>query len=147
MVHQTLRNGPAASRDKQNEGVIGGVSSFGTDLATLGMLQARLAACDLRESSKQAIPSLAGLIAFGVVAVASTVVGLAGLALWLAEVLQARPGIVMMLVALAGLVIAGIASTLLARTLSRSFTYFRRSQEELERNLAWIKTTLVYSGR
>jgi len=147
MVHQTLRNGPAVSRDKQNEGVIGGVSSFGTDLATLGMLQARLAAIDLRDSAKQAIPSLIGLLTFAIIGVACAVVGLAGLALWLAEVFQARPGIVMVVVAVSGLVIAGIASALLVRSLSSSFTYFRRSQEELDRNLAWIKTTLVHSGR
>ena len=64
---------------------------------------------------KQAIPSLIGLVAFATIGVACTVVGLAGLALWLAEVFQARPGIVMILVALAGLVIAGIASFLLIR--------------------------------
>ena len=147
MAHQTLRNGPAAPREKQDEGVIGGVSSFGADLATLATLQARLAACDLRDSTKQAIPSLVGLIAAGTIGAACTVVGLAGLSLWLAEVFQARPGIVMMVVALAGLVAAGIASALLVRSLAASFTYFRRSQEELDRNLAWIKTTLVYSGR
>lgn len=147
MVHQTMRNGPAASRDKQNEGVIGGVSSFGADLATLATLQAQLAACDVRDSTKQAIPSLAGLIAFAIIGVACTVVGLAGLALWLADVFQARPGIVMMATAVIGLVVAGIACVFLLRSLSRSFTYFRRSQEELDRNLAWIKTTLVHSGR
>jgi uncharacterized membrane protein YqjE len=147
MAHQTVRNGPVASRDRQNNGVIEGVSSFGTDLAALAMLQARLAACDLRDSTRQAIPSLVGMIAFGTIGVACTVVGLAGLALWLAEVFQARTGIVMMVVALAGLVIAGIASVFLARSLVSSFSYFRRSQEELDRNLAWIKTTLVHSGR
>jgi hypothetical protein len=147
MAHQTLRNGPAAPREKQDEGVIGGVSSFGADLATLATLQARLAAYDLRDSTKQAIPSLVGLVAAGTIGAACTVVGLAGLALWLAEVFQARPGIVMMVVALAGIVAAGIASALLVKSLMASFTYFRRSQEELDRNLAWIKTTLVYSGR
>jgi len=142
-----VRNGAAHARDRQNNGVIEGVSSFGTDLATLGMLQAQLAACDLRDSMKQAIPSLVGLIAFGTIGVACTVVGLAGLALWLAEAFQARPGIVMIIVALAGLAVAGLASYLLIRALASSFTYFRRSQEELDRNLAWIKTTLVHSGR
>jgi len=147
MVHQTLGNGLGYARDKQNEGVIGGVSSFGADLATLATLQAQLAACDMRDCAKQAVPSLAGLIAFGTIGVASTVVGLAGLALWLAEVFQARPGITMMVVAIAGLVISALAAFFLTRTLSRSFTYFRRSQEEFDRNFAWIKTTLVYSGR
>lgn len=147
MVHQTVGNGAAQSWDRQSNGVVGGVSSFGSDLATLGMLQAELAACDFRDSMRQAIPSLVGLVAFGTVGVACTVVGLSGLALWLAEVYQTRPGIVMILVALTGLVIVGIASFFLIRVLTSSFTYFRRSREELDRNLAWIKTTLVYSGR
>ena len=55
----------------------------------------QFAACDVRDSTKQAIPSLTGLVAFATIGVACTVVGLAGLALWLADVFQARPGIVM----------------------------------------------------
>jgi hypothetical protein len=127
--------------------VIGGVSSLGNDLATLATLQARLAALDLRESMEHATPSLIGLVILGTVAAASVVVGLAGFSLWLATVLQVQAGIVMMVVALAGLIIAGVVSFFLSRSLVASFAYFRRSQEELERNLAWVKTTLVHSGR
>jgi Putative Actinobacterial Holin-X, holin superfamily III len=144
MAYQTVRNGHAAANDR---GVIEGVSSFGTDLATLTMLQARLAAYDLRDSMRSATPAIAGMVAFATVAAASTVVGLAGLALWLATVLQVQAGIVLMVVALAGIVIAGVASALLARSLIASFSTFRRSREELERNIAWIKTTIMHSGR
>jgi type IV secretory pathway VirB2 component (pilin) len=147
MAHQAVRNGPVASRDRQNNGVIEGVGSFGTDLATLAVLQMRLAACDLRESAEAAAPIVAGLIIFWIIAGASATVGLAGLALWLATILNIQAGIVMMVVALIGLVICGAGAALLARSLSRCLAYFRRSQEELERNLAWIKTTLVHSGR
>jgi hypothetical protein len=147
MAHQTVRNGPTVLKDRQNNGVIEGVGSFGNDLATLAMLQARLAALDLRESMTHATPILTGLIIFGTIAAASTVVGLAGVSLWLADILKVQPGLVMMVVALAGLVIAGVACALLARSLASSFSYFRRSQEELERNLAWVKTTLLHSGR
>ena len=147
MAHQEMRNGPVASRDRQNNGVIEGVSSFGTDLATLAVLQMHLAACDLRDSAKAATPIIAGLTVFWIIAGASTAVGLAGMALWLATIVNIQAGIVMMVVALIGLVISGVAAALLARSLTRSFTYFRRSQEELERNLAWIKTTLIHSGR
>jgi hypothetical protein len=147
MAYQTVRNGPAAANDRQHNGVIEGVSSFGTDLATLAMLQARLAAYDLRESMKSAIPALGGLVAFGTIAAASIVVGLVGLALWLATVLQVQAGVVMMVVALAGIVIAGVACALLVRSLTSSFSSFRRSKEELDRNLAWIKTTILHSGR
>jgi uncharacterized membrane protein YqjE len=147
MAYQTVRNGPTAANDRQHNGVIEGVSSFGMDLATLATLQARLVAYDLRESMKSAAPAIAGLVVFATIAVASTVIGLAGLALWLATVLQVQAGIVMMVVALAGIVIAGVASAFLARSLTSSFSYFRRSREELERNLAWIRTTILHSGR
>jgi uncharacterized membrane protein YqjE len=147
MAYQTVRNGPAAAKDRHHNGVIEGVSSFGTDLATLAMLQARLAAYDLRESMKSASPAITGLLVFGTITAASVVVGLAGLSLWLATILQMQAGIVMMVVALAGIVIASVASALLARSLSSSFSSFRRSREELERNLAWIKTTILHSGR
>ena len=147
MAHQEMRNGPVASRDRQNNGVIEGVSSFGTDLAALAVLQMRMAACDLRDSAKAATPIIAGLTVFWIIAGASTAVGLAGMALWLATIVNIQAGIVMMVVALIGLVISGVAAALLARSLTRSFTYFRRSQEELERNLAWVKTTLIHSGR
>lgn len=147
MAHQALRNGSPASQGRQNNGVIEGMSSFGNDLATLGLLQARLAACDLRDSARASAPIIAGLVIFGTIAAAGVVLGLAGLAWWLASVLQVQVGIVMMVVGLVALIIASVASTLLSWRLGKCFTYFRRSQEELDRNLAWIKTTLVHSGR
>jgi hypothetical protein len=147
MANQAVRNGPAALKDRRNDGVIGGVSSFGIDLATLAVLQMRLAACDLRASAKAATPIVAGLVVLGIIAGASMVVGLAGMALWLATLLNIQAGIVMMVVALIGLIVSGVAFALLGRSLSRGFSCFRRSQEELERNLAWVKTTLVHSGR
>ena len=146
MANQAMRNGTSASRDRQNNGVIEGASSFATDLATLAVLQLRLATCDLRESTKTATPIVSGLIILGTVAGASTVIGLAGFSLWLASILNIQAGTVMMVVALVGLVVSGAGAALLARSLTKSFSHFRRSQEELERNLAWIKTTLVHSG-
>jgi hypothetical protein len=145
-----MRNGPAASRNQQgngNGGVIEGVGSFGTDLATLALLQLRLATCDLRESTRIAAPLVAGLVALATIGLASTVLGLLGLALWLAQAMDLQPGIVMMGMAVVGLLVSGIISALLIRSLPASLAPFRRSQEELDRNLAWIKTTLVHSGR
>ena len=132
MANQAMRNGTSASRDRQNNGVIEGASSFATDLATLAVLQLRLATCDLRESTKTATPIVSGLIILGTVAGASTVIGLAGFSLWLASILNIQAGTVMMVVALAGLVVSGAGSALLARSLTKSFSHFRRSQEELE---------------
>lgn len=147
MAHQALKNGSPAPKERQNNGVIEGMSSFGTDLATLALLQARLAACDLKDSARASAPIIAGLVIFGTIAAASVVLGLAGLSWWLATVLQVQVGIVMMITGLVALIIASVAAALLSRRLGKCFSYFRRSQEELDRNLAWIKTTLVHSGR
>ncbi|WP_165223162.1 phage holin family protein [Aquisphaera insulae] len=151
MADQKVRNGLAAPASvpggRMNNGVFEGVSSFGNDLATLAGLQVKLVACDLRDSTKSAAPLVAGLVALGTIAGASAVVGLTGFSLWLATVLEAPPGVVMMAVALGGLVIASLGAFFIARSLGSCFAYFRRSQEELERNIAWIKTTLVHSGR
>ena len=147
MARQALRNGLPTRQERHNNGVIEGVSSFGTDLATLALLQARLAACDLKDSALASSPIIAGLVIFGTIAASSVVLGLAGLSWWLAAVFQVQVGIVMMITGLVALIIASVAAALLFRRLGKCFSYFRRSQEELERNLAWIKTTLVHSGR
>lgn len=147
MADQAVRNGRGSSDSRQNNGVFEGVSSFGTDLATLAVLQARLAACDFQESAKAATPIVAGLIAFTLILSASVTIGLAGFGIWLATALNIQMGVVLMLVALVGVIVSAASSALLARSLLRCFTYFRRSQEELDRNLAWLRTTLVHSGR
>jgi hypothetical protein len=48
---------------------------------------------------------------------------------------------------LGSLVLAALGGWICARWLAKSFSTFRRSSEELERNVAWIKTTLTQSGR
>lgn len=153
MASQTVKNGQAVSgsntdvQDRPQNGVLDGVSSFGNDLTTLATLQIKLASCDLRDSAQVAIPIAVGLAICGFIIMGCVVIALAGFALWLASVWQIPIGPCMMGVALGGLIIAGIAGALLARSFSKSFSYFRRSREELERNLAWIKTALTHSGR
>jgi O-antigen ligase len=143
MAHQTLLNDKTA----RPNGLMGNVSSFGNDLASLATLQGKLAAADLRESLLKAAPALCGLAVLGSLSVAGMTALVAGLALWLAETLQLRLVVVLMLVGLGSLVVAAFGAWLCARTLSGSFSTFRRSFEEFDRNLAWIKTTLTQSGR
>lgn len=126
---------------------MGNVSSFGNDLATLATLQTKLAAADMRESLLKAAPAIGGLAVLGLISVAGMTALVAGLALWLAEALQLRPAVALMFVGLGSLVIAALGAWLCTRTFGSSFSTFRRSSEEFERNLAWIKTTLTQSGR
>ncbi len=143
MAHQTLLNDKAA----RPNGLMGNVSSFGNDLASLATLQTKLAAADMRESLLKAAPAIGGLAFLGLLSIAGMTALVAGFALWLAEVMQLRPAVALILVGLGSLAAAALGAWLCVRTLGSSFSTFRRSSEEFDRNLAWIKTTLTQSGR
>jgi uncharacterized membrane protein YqjE len=127
--------------------VVGGIADFGNDVATLAELQLQLAQLDLQECVAQAkIP--AAVIAAGlVVALGSVPVVLLGVAKLVALALNIGEGWGTLLTGIAALVLAAVASGVAAMRLTPSFTSLRRSREELARNVAWIRTVLVHSGR
>lgn len=142
MAHQTI-----LKRRTKSNGLIDDVSSFGNDVSTLAALQAKLAAADMNESLRKAAPAIGGLVVLVLLLVAGMTVLVAGLALWLAEAQPIRPAVALVVVGLGSLAFAAFGGWLCARWLGSSFSTFRRSFEELERNVAWIKTTLTQSGR
>lgn len=128
-------------------GLLGEISEVGQDLATLAALQAQLAAADLRETTSRA---MFGIVA-GVVAVplsfACFGVALLGAADFLETNYGFQPWSSKLIVALAGLIVAALLAALAASKVRSSTTTFRRSKEELDRNLAWLKTVMANSGR
>jgi uncharacterized membrane protein YqjE len=129
------------------ESVVGNIAELGNDVATLAELQLRLAALDFRESlARAAWPLALGAVGLAL-GLGSLPVALIGLAELLAAGLAIGRGWSLLIVALAALVLASAAATIAALRLGPSFASFRRSREELERNLAWIRTVLLYSGR
>ncbi len=150
MADQTIlnkggRGGPAPKPG--SNGLMEGVGSFGNDLATLASLQAKLAAADARESLLKALPAAVGLGVLALLLIAGMAALVAGFAVWLAEAFHLRLGVALMLVGLGCLILGALFSLLCLRLVGSSFTAFRRSSEELERNVAWVKTTLTRSGR
>jgi Putative Actinobacterial Holin-X, holin superfamily III len=143
MAHQTLMNG----KNGRSNGLMENVGSFGNDLTSLATLQAKLAAADFRESLQKAAPAIGGLTVLGLLAIAGMTAIVAGFSLWLAEVMQVRPAVALLIVGLGCLGVAAIGCWFCARAVGSSFSTFRRSSEEFDRNLAWIKTTLTQSGR
>jgi hypothetical protein len=123
------------------------VESFGSDLASLATLQAQLATADLRESLRRAAPAIGGLAVLCLLLFAGMTALVAGVALWIADAYQLRPAAALMLVGFGSLVVAVLGAWLCVRAFGRSLSTFRRSSEELERNLAWVKTILTQSGR
>ncbi len=150
MAHQAFLNPrirAAATAGGASDGLMDDVGSFGGDLAALASLQSRLAAADARESLAKAAPAVAGLALAVLLCVAAAVVAAAGLALWIAERYAVATSTALMLVGLGAAVLAAILGVVSARLLGSSVTPFRRSSEELGRNIAWVKTTIAHSGR
>lgn len=150
MAHQAFLNHgfrAAAARGRSPDGLMENVSSFGGDIATLASLQSQLAAADARAGLARATPAVAGLVVAALLAVAGAVAIVGGLALWIAEAFAIKTSVALMLTGLGALVVVALVGVVSVRLLISSATTFRRSLEELQRNIAWIKTTLTYSGR
>jgi hypothetical protein len=127
--------------------LVGNLAEFGNDVATLAELQAKLAIYDSKECVRQAtIPSIV-VVAASALALGSVPVLLIGLADWIASSTRLSAGAAQLIVGFVFLIAAGVAGTLALRAALRCLETFRRSQEELIRNLSWIRTVLVHSGR
>lgn len=144
----TLNGGPSAQiHSPLTEGVIGNLAEFGNDTITLVELQAKLLAHDFQEGLGKAIVSMV-LATLGLLLLLGCVpIALAGLALLLMQVLEVSLGSSLLIVAGVSLVLAIILALIAVRGISRSLSSFDRSREELARNISWIKTVLVHSGR
>lgn len=128
-------------------GVLGNLSEFASDCSTLAELQAQLAALDAREAARRAALPLGAAVLGLTLLLAGVPVLLVGLA----ETLHAltslgRPGSYLIVAGLAVLLGAGLAGLGLSR-FGHVSGAFARSREELTRNIAWVKTVLVHSGR
>jgi uncharacterized membrane protein YqjE len=146
MAGQTTMNGTRSIRNHP-QGLIGGVSEFGGDLAELANLQTRLAVCDAQESLKRLTPTLIMAALVLLLLPACVVVSLLGLAFWISSQFKLAIGVSMLSVAGSGLVLCAILGFVAARFAQGSLTSFRRSSEEFQRNLTWVRTVLTQSGR
>jgi hypothetical protein len=144
MVDQTAMNNLIGRR---SNGMLDGVGSFSSNLAALAGLQARLVACDFREAVARSAAWLFALAAAGLLLAGSVTIGLAGIALWISAALDLTPATTLMITALGTILFGLVAGTLALGRLRANLAIFRRSQEEFQRNLAWIGTVLSHSGR
>ncbi len=149
MDHQApLNGGPRVQiHSPLAEGVVGNLAEFASDCTTLAELQVRLAVNDLKESVSQAARPLAGLVTGAALLLACLPVALLGLGELLASGAGLSRGAALLVVAGTAAVVAGLLFWSCASRFGASFQSFARSREELERNLAWLKTVLAHSGR
>lgn len=146
MAGQATMNGSAPAGQAPG-GVFDSVSALGNDLTNLATLQLRLAGCDARETIKRLAPSLVLGVVGLILLPSSLVIALIGAAYWVAATSNWTLPQALLLVGGVGAVIAAIAIVLALRLGRGSLVSFRRSSEELQHNIAWMRTVLKYSGR
>ena len=127
--------------------VVGNIADFGNDIATLAELQAKLTLLDAKDAAAKATTPLIFLGAGLALALASLPVILIGVADLIASSTKLSSGVSQLIVGLVALALAGVAALIGWKGSTGSLTSFRRSTEELTRNISWIRTVLVYSGR
>jgi hypothetical protein len=146
MATKTMSNGrkPIASPP---DDLIGGVSAFGGNLAMLASLQGQLFGADAKEAGSQAAPGIGAVaLAYFLISGAITV-ALVGAGLMVAEAAGWSMGLGLLAAAGGTVLVAAVLGALGLRRVRKSGAAFRRSREELDRNIAWIQTVLSYSGR
>jgi hypothetical protein len=144
MGYQTAING-LRFRHK-SEGILDSLGGLTGDISSLVELQAKLAAYDLKDAaSKAAAPSTA-LIVSGAVLTASLPVILIGLAFALASLGLAQWA-AFLITGLVFATVAGVVGWISLVQFLKSFESFRRSREELVRNINWVRTVALQSGR
>ncbi len=145
MAREATVNGGKNGHPSHN--LLGGVGSFGTNLVSLAGLQAQLAMLDTRACIAQSTLAAVGMLLAVVLGFASLIVSVAALGLWLATAMAWPLPQSLLLVSVVFLIVAGAVVFAAIRHIRKSLVVFRRSQEELDRNLAWVKTVLAQSGR
>lgn len=148
MVDQASVSRSNGAQDRATPlGVVSNLADFGNDIATLVELQAKLAVHDAQDTVARATTPLIVLGVGSAMAMASLPVILLGLADLIAENSKLPLGASRLIVGFAALILAGIAAYLGLKGSTSSLESFRRSREELIRNLSWIRTVVVHSGR
>ena len=142
MADQATVNGNGNSKS-----VVGNIADFGNDVATLVELQAKLAATDLKEVKDRATGYVIVLIFAVIVALGTIPIALFGVADLLAMALQVRLGWALLITAGIALSVTGAVLALVLPRLSSAVEPLRRSREELIRNVSWVRTVLLHSGR
>ena len=145
MASQASVNG--GFRTRPVEGVISSIGELTGDIASLAELQAKLTLIDAREAASRATWPTIVLVASAAALVAAVPVLMIGLAFVLANAFGIGQGAALLIVGGVVAVIAGAIAFLSLREFLHSFESFRRSNEELVRNVNWIKTVLAQSAK
>ncbi len=140
-------DGTAARNEAGPAQVVTSVAEFGDNLLTLGELQTRLVAIELKQNVDSAKVGGSVMLAGAALAMASLPIILIGVAELLVSELGMKRGVALLGVGTVTLLIAGAGIAVAGSQLRRTTVGFPLSREELVRNLNWVRTVLLHSGR
>ena len=142
MGRQTKINEQNGAPESASKALARDVGEFAHDVIMLGELQAQLLVTDMRECSRRVlVPGLVLLcgIALGL---ACFPIALAALALLLIQVFETSYAAGFLIAVVAGAVLSALLSVIGWFQIRKRAAVLRRSQQELVRNLGWIKKVL-----
>jgi len=127
--------------------VVGGIAEFGNDLTTLAELQIKLGLIDTKECLEKALYPIGFVFAGLILAIGAVPVAILGIAQVVASAFRLSTGASMILTAMTVILLSAVIIAMALRNIGPSLSVFRRSREEFDRNLNWVRTVLLYSGR
>lgn len=145
MVHQTKISESNGSPKLGSKGLARDVGEFAHDVFTLAELQGQLFVADVQECSRRVlVPGLALLcgVALGL---ACLPIALAASALLLVQFFEVSYAVGFLIVVAAGAVVSALLCVIGLLLIRKRVAVLSRSQQELVRNLRWIKKVLQRS--
>jgi uncharacterized membrane protein YqjE len=145
MVRQTKIDESNGLPKTASKGLARDVGEFAHDVFTLAELQAELFVADVQECGQRAF--VPGLVLLGglILGVACIPFALAALALWLIQVFELSYAAGFLLAVVVGAVVSALMCVTGWFQVRRHAVVLGRSQQELIRNLRWIKKVLERS--
>ena len=142
MVHQTKINEQNGSPQTASKGLARDVGEFAHDVFTLAELQGQLFVADVQECSQRVF--VPGLLLIGGVALGLSCFpfALAALALWLIQVFKISYAAGFLMAVVVGAVVSALLCVTGVFLIRKRVVVLQRSQQELVRNLRWIKKVL-----
>ena len=142
MGHQTKVSERNGSPQTAPKALARDVGDFAYDVFTLAELQVQLFASDMQECGRRVLVPGLVLLCGAALGVACFPVALAALALWFIQVFETSYATGFLLATIVGAILSALLCVSGWFLVRERLTFLRRSQEELVRNLRWIKKVL-----
>jgi hypothetical protein len=145
MGHQTKISEQNGSPKAASKGLARDVGEFAYDVLTLAELQAQLFVADVQQCGRRVL--FPGVLLLGglALALACFPIALAALAFLLIQVFEISHAPAFLIAALTGATLSALVSVIAWLQVRRHMAILGRSQQELVRNLRWIKKVLERS--